>query len=234
MANHATELLGACMVSTTSTARRTHAAPATHLASVAASVCVTMADKCGSSGGDGRSRTVAVLAPSGGAAAVFPALREQGMRRLADVLGLEVRMLPTSTLSGEALTPEARAADLNTAFGDVTVAAIVCTIGGDDCIRVLPYLDLELIRANPKPLLGYSDTTTLHLLLYKLGHVSLYGGALLTQFAISGPSMHSYTATAIRAAVLEPERPFAVKPSENFQDGYLDSVSYTHLRAHET
>ncbi|MGB0514737.1 MAG: LD-carboxypeptidase, partial [Wenzhouxiangellaceae bacterium] len=72
------------------------------------------------------------------------ALREQGMRRLADVLGLEVRMLPTSTLSGEALTPEARAADLNTAFGDVTVAAIVCTIGGDDCIRVLPYLDLEL------------------------------------------------------------------------------------------
>ena len=66
-----------------------------------------------------------------------------------------------------------------------------------------------------------SDITSLHLYLWNLGHVSLYGGALLCQFAISGPGMHSYTAAAVRAAVLEPEQELVVKPSEAFQDGYL-------------
>lgn len=166
-------------------------------------------------------RCVVVLAPSGGAAALFPALTEQGVRRLRELLGLQVRLLPTASLSGEALTPEARAADLNAAFGDSSVAVIVCTIGGDDCVRVLPHLDAELIRAHPKPLLGYSDITSLHLYLYNLGHVSLYGPALLTQFAISGPGMHVYTAESVRAAVLQPERPFEVQASAQFQDGYL-------------
>ena len=165
---------------------------------------------------------VTVLAPSGGAAAFFPALRAQGVRRLGDLLGLDVRLLPTATLAGDALTPRARAADLNAAFGDASVAVIVCTIGGDDCVRVLPHLDAALIRANPKPLLGYSDITSLHLYLWNLGHVSLYGGALLCQFAISGPGMHGYTAESVRAAVLEPEQELVVKPSEAFQDGYLE------------
>ena len=104
---------------------------------------------------------VAVLAPSGGAAAFFPGLRAQGVRRLGDLLGLDVRLLPTATMAGDALTPRARAADLNAAFGDASVAVIVCTIGGDDCVRVLPHLDTALIRANPKPLLGCTKASSL-------------------------------------------------------------------------
>jgi muramoyltetrapeptide carboxypeptidase len=55
-----------------------------------------------------------------------------------------------------------RVADLHAAFGDLEVDAILCTRGGWGAAELLPLLDAELIRANPKAFLGYSDQTTLH------------------------------------------------------------------------
>ena len=165
---------------------------------------------------------VAVLAPSSGAAAIFPHVRDQGVRRLEALLGATARVMPSCALAGAALTPAARAADLNAAFGDADVKAIVCAIGGDDAVRVLPLLDRALIAANPKPLLGFSDATALHLYLDRLGVPLLYGGALLCQFAISGPAMHEFTAAAFRHALLSPEAPLRLEPSRAFQDGYLE------------
>ncbi len=54
-----------------------------------------------------------------------------------------------------------RLADLHAAFADPEVDAILCTRGGYGSSYLLPGLDLGLIRANPKPLLGYSDLTAL-------------------------------------------------------------------------
>ena len=51
--------------------------------------------------------------------------------------------------------------DLHAAFTDPEVDAIQCTRGGYGCNYLLPGLDLDLIRANPKPLFGYSDMTAL-------------------------------------------------------------------------
>ncbi|MCO5229237.1 MAG: LD-carboxypeptidase, partial [Thermomicrobiales bacterium] len=48
-------------------------------------------------------------------------------------------------------TAENRAADVNAMFADPGVNAIMCTIGGTHSIDVIPYLDFDLIRANPKP-----------------------------------------------------------------------------------
>ena len=61
-----------------------------------------------------------------------------------------------------AKNPKARADDLMTAFADETIDGIISTIGGDDSIRTLPYLDLDLIRDNPKVFMGFSDTTISH------------------------------------------------------------------------
>ena len=47
-----------------------------------------------------------------------------------------------------AADPAARADDLHRAFADPTIAGVVATIGGDDSIRLLPHLDLELLAAN--------------------------------------------------------------------------------------
>ena len=54
-----------------------------------------------------------------------------------------------------AKNPKARAEDMMAAFADETIDGIISTIGGDDSIRTLPYLDLDLIRNNPKVFMGF-------------------------------------------------------------------------------
>jgi muramoyltetrapeptide carboxypeptidase len=63
-------------------------------------------------------------------------------------------------LAGE---DEARAADLNAMYADKTVKAVFAVRGGWGCARMLPYIDWDVVRANPKLLTGYSDITALHL-----------------------------------------------------------------------
>lgn len=71
---------------------------------------------------------------------------------------------------------EDKAADLNAMFADKEVKAIICVRGGSGAARILPLLDYDMIRRNPKPLLGYSDVTALHnALLAKAGLVSFHG-----------------------------------------------------------
>jgi muramoyltetrapeptide carboxypeptidase len=60
---------------------------------------------------------------------------------------------------------EERAGDLNAMFADREVKAIFAVRGGWGCARVLPHLDWDRIRANPKLLIGFSDITALHLAL---------------------------------------------------------------------
>lgn len=60
---------------------------------------------------------------------------------------------------------EERAAHLNAMYADPEVRAIFAVRGGWGCARILPHLDWEMIRANPKLLTGFSDITALHLAL---------------------------------------------------------------------
>ncbi|MDN8918401.1 LD-carboxypeptidase, partial [Staphylococcus aureus] len=78
------------------------------------------------------------------------------------------------------------------AVKDQEVKAIISCIGGEDAIRILPYVDFQAIANNPKIFSGYSDTTTVHLMFYKMGIVSFYGQALLTDFA-ENIAMDTYT-----------------------------------------
>ena len=54
-----------------------------------------------------------------------------------------------------------RAADINAMFADDNVAGVVCYTGGWGSMRVLPYIDFNLIQRNPKVIIGYSDITAL-------------------------------------------------------------------------
>lgn len=53
---------------------------------------------------------------------------------------------------------------INRMFEDPEVDAVFCLRGGDGANRVIDFLDLEVIRNNPKIFVGYSDVTSLHLL----------------------------------------------------------------------
>jgi len=73
-------------------------------------------------------------------------------------------------------TDAERAGDLNTMFADPEVRAIVCVRGGSGAARLLPLLDYDAIRADPKVLLGYSDITALHnAILARAGLVTFHG-----------------------------------------------------------
>ena len=129
--------------------------------------------------------TVAVLSPSWGGPAVFPHVFDKGLAVLREDFGLRVREFPTARRAPAALQadPRARAADLNAAFADPEIAAIVASIGGEDSVRLLPYLDPAIIEQNPKILMGYSDTTTLLTFVNQLGIVTFNGPAVMAGFA---------------------------------------------------
>ena len=101
---------------------------------------------------------VAVVTPCWGGPAGFPARYEVGKRVLAEHFGFEVVETSHALRDPAWLDahPEARAADLMAAFADPSVKAVIATIGGDDAIRLIPFLDLGVIRDNPKVFVGYS------------------------------------------------------------------------------
>jgi muramoyltetrapeptide carboxypeptidase len=69
-----------------------------------------------------------------------------------------------------------RAADVNAMFADKEVKAIFAVRGGWGSARLLPYLDWNIIRANPKLLTGFSDITALHMAIAaKAGFTTLHG-----------------------------------------------------------
>jgi len=88
------------------------------------------------------------------------------------------------------------------AFSDSSIAAIIASIGGEDSIRLLPYLDIDAISNHPKVFLGFSDTTSLHLACYTAGLVSFYGPSIMAGFAESG-GMHKYTVDGVRRALFQ-------------------------------
>ena len=120
---------------------------------------------------------MAVISPSWGGPSVHLRVFDLGLRNLEAILGVRVREFPTARMTSEALyeNPKARAEDVNAAFADPGIKAIFASIGGDDSVRILPYLDLPTILANPKVLMGYSDTTTLTSWLVQHGLVTFNG-----------------------------------------------------------
>ena len=74
-----------------------------------------------------------------------------------------------------------RAADVNQFFGDPTISALLPIRGDWGCARILPYLDYDLIRQNPKIITGFSDLTALLLgITAQTGLVTFHGPNGLT------------------------------------------------------
>lgn len=110
---------------------------------------------------------------------------KQGKQRLEEVFGLKVIEMENTLKGSEYIYkhPEERAKDLMDAFENPNIKAIFSCIGGDDSIRLLPYIDFEVIRKNPKIFIGYSDSTITHLICYKAELTSFYGPSVLAEFA---------------------------------------------------
>ena len=148
---------------------------------------------------------IAAISLSRGWPSVFPRAYDDGKRQLQEAFGIEVveSRHALADIDWLAAHPEARAADLMEALGDPTIHAIVSTIGGDDSIRMLPFLDYSVIRDNPKIFIGYSDSTITHFAFLKAGVVSFYGPSLMAGFDENG-GLSPYMAESIRRMLFSP------------------------------
>lgn len=153
-----------------------------------------------------------MLSPSFAAPAVAPAVHEQAMRRLTETTGLVPVEYPTTRRLDA--SPEDRAADLNAAFSDPDIRAVLATIGGEDQITVIPHLDAEAVRADPKPFLGYSDNTNLLAWLWGQGVAGFYGGSTQVHLG-AGPAVDPCHEASLRAALLTGERLEVTEPGES-------------------
>ena len=142
-----------------------------------------------------------------------------GVKRLKE-LGLEPVFMKNSLLGIETLKndPKLRAEDLKQAFADNEIKAIISAIGGNDAYKLIPYLlddnkFIESVKMHPKIFTGYSDTTTIHLVLNSLGLSTFYGPALITDFAEFENEMLPYTKKSIEYFFNAPEN-YQILPSE--------------------
>jgi muramoyltetrapeptide carboxypeptidase len=166
--------------------------------------------------------TVAVVSPC---SPVVDWWRHRADRAQAylESLGLHVRVMPNSGegKAGAQVSPQSRAEDLHAAFSDPDVTVVLAAIGGDHAVELLPHLDYDLIRANPKVFQGYSDVTVLHwALLRRAGLVGFHGPALLPELG-EYPTVLAYTDAWLRAAWFG-DAPLRFAPARFWTDEFLD------------
>ena len=124
--------------------------------------------------------TIGLTAPAG------PILKEDdfaaGIKILRE-MGFEVKhqqdiMRRTDYLAG---SDQARITELHDLWRDPEVKAVMAVRGGYGCLRLAPYLDLELLRQHPKMVIGFSDLTVLlNIIVRETDTMALHGPMLAT------------------------------------------------------
>ena len=157
---------------------------------------------------------VAAVSLSWGGAATFPYRYEAGKKQFEDEFGVHVIEARHALRDAAWLekNPKARADDLMEAFADPGIAGIISIIGGDESMRLWPYLDLGVITSNPKVFLGYSDTTASHLACLRAGLTSFYGPAFMAGFAENG-GMFPYMVESVTRTIFSSDPIGQIKPN---------------------
>jgi len=172
--------------------------------------------------------TVAIVSPSMALPGLFPWVHELGLKRLREEFGLVPKEYPTTRRMGSSYQDRAR--DLEDAFADPRVKAVLTSVGGEDEIGLIRHLDPAVFQANPKPFFGYSDNTNLHNFLWRLGIPSFYGGSTMVQLGMPG-AMLDYTVRSLRQALFG-RGVTLVEAADEFTDIELDWTDPANLERH--
>lgn len=129
--------------------------------------------------------TVAAITLSSGLAGIYPQVYETAKRNLEQLFALKVIATPHALGSHEFIynNPKARAEDLHWALENPEIKGIFCMIGGYESVRILPYLNHDLIRKHPKIIMGFSDSTIQLIAFLNAGVVSFQGASLMAGIA---------------------------------------------------
>ena len=139
---------------------------------------------------------VALIAPSG---VLDDATLERAVKNL-ESYGFKVKLSDNirAVHGGYAGSVTQRLADLHNMFLDKDVKAIWAARGGSGCTALLPGIRYDLIRRNPKILVGYSDITALHLAIYR------HAGLITFHGPVAPSSPTDYAVTQMQAVLMSP------------------------------
>jgi muramoyltetrapeptide carboxypeptidase len=126
--------------------------------------------------------TIGICSPAG--PTKKPEAIERGIRAFEE-RGYRVKVAPNALAANERLdylagTEDERLADLNALLADSSVDAVVCARGGYGSAKLLDRLDYDAIRRDPKPVVGYSDITSLSLGIAAKTGVVTFSGIMVT------------------------------------------------------
>ena len=166
--------------------------------------------------------TVAALSLSSGFVTEVMHRYEAGVRQIETAFGWRVVPAPNALRGEDYLyrNPQARADDLHWALENPDIAGLLSIIGGDDSVRLLPYLNLELIWRHPKVFLGFSDATVTLMQFLRAGVHAFHGPALLTDLAEHG-GIRPEVARGVRQAVMS-DAPFIFQPAKAWTEQRLE------------
>jgi muramoyltetrapeptide carboxypeptidase len=122
--------------------------------------------------------TVGVAAPAG---PVDPGLFSEGLKTL-EAAGFRTHAPPDLLQSRRYLagSDQHRAHTVNRLFADPGIDAVICARGGFGSMRILAHLDFDLIAANPKPFIGFSDASALLVALNNRCRMATFHGPVVT------------------------------------------------------
>lgn len=122
-----------------------------------------------------KNETIGICAPSAGVGHKIESF-ELSLEALREH-GYEIRETASVRVDGaRSASAELRATEFHSLLNDSGVKAIIAATGGDYNMEMLPYINEELIKANPKWMCGYSDPTNiLYYMTTKLDIATIYG-----------------------------------------------------------
>src|SRR5690625_2496503 len=106
-------------------------------------------------------------------------------------------------------------------FVDKNIKGILANIGVEVSIRLLPFIDFNVIHNNPKIFIGYSDATIGHLFCLKAGISSFYGPAILTDLA-ENIEMDPYTIEMLQRTLFSVDVIGEIKPAHKWTSERLE------------
>jgi muramoyltetrapeptide carboxypeptidase len=111
-----------------------------------------------------------------------------------------------------------RTDDLMKMFEDRSIRAIMAGLGGSSSHQLLPNLDYETIRRNPKIFIGFSDITALSLAIYAKTGLVTFNGPVFSTFC--QPELPEYTEECFDAVIIEGRERIVIKPSATWAEDF--------------
>lgn len=125
---------------------------------------------------------------------------------------------------------EERANELNELIRNPSVRCIISSIGGMNSNSILPYIDYETLRKDPKIIIGYSDVTAILMAIYeKTGIKTYYGPALAASFG-EFPPLVDETYEYFNDICISPKLPYEIDNPKAWSDEYIDWNNQTRAK----